>query len=180
MLYAFGFSRIGVLASDLYFVDPEPGPGQEGAERGVRLEVRLLERGELRGSRYSAQPIEVAEPVWRADLLETVDAPPGSLNRAHHHPRFRGWEPGQRNFDADLVADPVQWVGDQLADLDGLLERAGVDGDQATAADAKDLRDSVPEIMDVVRRLLRRVKDGELAVPPGGADDPENIRASWL
>jgi hypothetical protein len=180
MLYAFGFSRIGVLASDLYFVDPDPGPGQEGAERGVRLEVRLLERGELRGSIYSAQPIEVAEPVWRADLLETVDGPPGSLNRAHHHPRFRGWEPGQRNFDADLVADPVQWVGDQLADLDGLLERAGVPADQATAADAKDLRDSVPEIMDVVRRLLQRVKDGELAVPPGGADDPDNVRASWL
>ena len=180
MLYAFGFSRIGVLASDLYFVDPEPGPGQEGAERGVRLEVRLLERGELRGSIYSAQPIEVGEPVWRADLLESVDGPPGSLNRAHHHPRFRGWEPGHRNFDADLVADPVQWVGDQLADLDGLLERAGLAGDQATAADAKDLRDSVPEIMDVVRRLLQRVKDGELAVPPGSADDPDNVRASWL
>ena len=126
MLYAFGFGRIGVLASDLYFVDPEPGPGQEGAERGVRLEVRLLERGELRGSRYSAQPIEVSRPVWRADLLETVDGPPGSLNRAHHHPQFRDWEPGSRNFDPDMTADPVQWVGDQLADLDGLLERAGI------------------------------------------------------
>jgi len=181
MLYAFGFSRIGVLASDLYFVDPEPGPGQEGAEHGVRLEVRLLERGELRGSIYSAQPIEVSQPVWRADLLETVDGPPGSLNRAHHHPRFRGWEPGQRNFDADLVADPVQWVGDQLADLDGLLERAGIPGDEATAADAKAVRDSVPDIMDVVRRLLRKVKDGELGLPPGdGGEEPESVRASWL
>jgi hypothetical protein len=181
MLYAFGFSRIGVLASDLYFVDPDPGPGQEGAERGVRLEVRLLERGELRGSIYSAQPIEVSQPVWRADLLETVDGPPGSLNRAHHHPRFRGWEPGQRNFDADLVADPVQWVGDQLADLDGLLERAGVPADEATAADAKAVRDSVPEIMDVVRRLLQKVKDGELGLPPGDGDgEPESVRASWL
>jgi hypothetical protein len=181
MLYAFGFSRIGVLASDLYFVDPEPGPGQEGAERGVRLEVRLLERGELRGSIYSAQPIEVSQPVWRADLLETVNGPPGSLNRAHHHPRFRGWEPGQRNFDADLVADPVQWVGDQLADLDGLLERAGIPGDEVTAADAKAVRDSVPEIMDVVRRLLQKVKDGELGLPPGdGVEEPESVRASWL
>ena len=33
MLYAFGFDRIGVVASDLYFVDPTPGPGQEGAEQ---------------------------------------------------------------------------------------------------------------------------------------------------
>jgi hypothetical protein len=179
MLYAFGFSRIGVLASDLYFVDPQPGPGQEGAERGVRLEVRLLERGELRGSRYSAQPIEVGQPVWRADLLETVDGPPGSLNRAHHHPQFRGWEPGQRNFDPDMTADPVQWVGDQLADLDGLLERAGVPGGEATAADAKAVRGCLPEITGAVRRLLQGVKDGELGVPPGGGE-AESVRASWL
>ena len=39
MLYAFGFGRIGVLASDLYFVDPEPGPGQEGADDDRRREV---------------------------------------------------------------------------------------------------------------------------------------------
>ena len=42
MLYVFGFESIGVVVSDLYFVDPDPGPGQEGAERGVRLEVRML------------------------------------------------------------------------------------------------------------------------------------------
>ena len=45
MLYAFGFDRIGVVVGDLYFVNPDPAPGQEGPERGVRLEVRLLERG---------------------------------------------------------------------------------------------------------------------------------------
>ncbi len=43
MLYAFGFERFGVLVSDLYIIDPHPLPGQESAERGVRLEVRLLE-----------------------------------------------------------------------------------------------------------------------------------------
>ena len=117
MLYAFGFDRIGVLVSDMYIVIPNPRPGQEGAERGVRLEVRLLERGELPGSIYSARPIEAGRPVWRADLLEAADGPPGSLNRAHHHPAFRGWEPGSRVFDADLTARPVQWVGEQLADL---------------------------------------------------------------
>jgi hypothetical protein len=181
MLYAFGFGRIGVLASDLYFVDPEPGPGQEGAERGVRLEVRLLDRGELHGSRYSAQPIEVGQPVWRADLLETADGPPGSLNRAHHHPRFRDWEPGQRNFDTDLKADPVRWVGEQLADLDGLLERAGIPGDEVTAADAKALRESLPEVMDAVGRLLRKVHDGELGLPPDAGEEPaEEVRAGWL
>ncbi|MFN2579451.1 MAG: hypothetical protein ABR607_17420, partial [Pyrinomonadaceae bacterium] len=50
MLHAFGFDRLGVLVSDLYFIDPNPGPNQEGAEQGVRLELRILERGELRGS----------------------------------------------------------------------------------------------------------------------------------
>jgi hypothetical protein len=179
MLYAFGFGRVGVLASDLYFVNPAPQPGQEGAERGVRLEVRLLERGALRGSIYSAQPIEVGRPVWRADLLETVDGPPGSLNRAHHHPAFRGWEPGRRVFDAGLTASPVQWVGEQLADLDGLLEKAGIPADEATAADAKAIRDCLPEITDAVGRLLRKVRDGELAVPPGG-EPAEGARAGWL
>ena len=179
MLYAFGFGRIGVLASDLYFVDPEPGPGQEGAERGVRLEVRLLERGDLRGSRYSAQPIEVGEPVWRADLLETADGPPGSLNRAHHHPRFRGWEPGHRSFDAGLTASPVQWVGEQLANLEGLLERAGIPADEATALDAKALRDCLPEIMDAVGRLLQKIRDGEHAAPVGG-EPVTSARVGWL
>ena len=42
MLYAFGFERVGVVAGDLYFVDPSPGKGQEGPEHGVRLELRYL------------------------------------------------------------------------------------------------------------------------------------------
>ncbi|MDQ2816272.1 MAG: hypothetical protein M3Z75_31630 [Actinomycetota bacterium] len=93
MLYAFGFERVGVLVSDLYLVDPAPGKGQEGAEHGVRLELRVLEPGALKGSIYSAQPIEVGQPIWRADLLESVAGRPGSSDRTHHHPVFSGWEP---------------------------------------------------------------------------------------
>jgi hypothetical protein len=44
---------------DLYFIDPNPLLDQDGAERGVRLEVRLLEPSELKGSIYSARPIVV-------------------------------------------------------------------------------------------------------------------------
>jgi hypothetical protein len=179
MLYAFGFGRVGVLASDMYILLPEPEPGQEGAERGVRLEVRLLERGDLRGSRFSAQPIEVGQPVWRADLLEAVDGPPGSLNRAHHHPAFRGWEPGRRVFDPGLTASPVQWVGEQLADLEGLLDRAGVPAGEWVAADAKALRECLPEIMDAVGRLLRKVRDGDSAAPPPG-EQAGSARVGWL
>jgi hypothetical protein len=183
VLYAFGFERVGVFASDLYFVDPAPGPGQEGAERGVRVEVRMLERGELQGSIYSAQPIEAGRPVWRADLLETVDGPPGSLNRAHHHPAFRGWEPGSRVFDKELAASPVRWVGRQLADLEGLLERAGVPAGEWAADDAAALRGCVPEITDAVGRLLDRVIAGELAGAPAaaaGGTQPAAARVSWL
>jgi hypothetical protein len=179
MLYAFGFERVGVVASDMHIVIPAPLPGQEGAERGVRLEVRLLERGELQGSMYSARPIEVARPVWRADLLEAADGPPGSLNRAHHHPAFRGWEPGKRVFDAGLTANPLQWVAGQLADLEGLLERAGLPADDVTAADARSLRGCLPEIMDTVERLLRKAQDGAVAVPPGG-EPGAGARVGWL
>lgn len=179
MLYAFGFERVGILVSDMYIVIPTPRPGEEGAERGVRLEVRLLERGELRGSIYSARPIEVGLPVWRADLLEAVDGPPGSLNRAHHHPAFRGWEPGRRVFNAGLAASPVPWVAGQLSDLEGMLERAGVARDEVTAADAESLRRCVPEITRVVDRLLEQVRGGELAAAPDG-ETVASARVGWL
>jgi len=179
MLYAFGFERFGVLVSDMYVVIPDPLPGQEGAERGVRLEVRLLERGELKGSIYSSRPIEVGQPVWRADLLESASGPPGSLDRAHHHPNFRGWNPGRRAFDPELTADPVRFVGQRLADLEGLLERAGIAPDEVTAADAESLRACLPEIMDTVGRLLDRVQRGELAEVPGG-EPAASARVGWL
>lgn len=179
MLYVFGFERFGVVVSDLYFVDPNPRPGQEGAEHGVRLEVRLLDHGELKGSIYSARPIEVGQPVWRADLLESVDGPPGSLNRAHHHPVFSGWDPSSRVFDEKLSADPVAWVGEQLSDLEGIAERAGISPDAQLAADAASLRGRAGEIMTAVGGLLDAIKAGELAAAPAG-ERPASARVSWL
>src|SRR5450755_4785872 len=195
MLCAFGFERVSVLVSDLYFIDPEPLKGQESAERGVRLEVRMLDRGELKGSIYSAQPIGIGRPAWRADLLESVDSPPGSLDRAHHHPSFAGWEPGHRVFDAELTADPVRWVGAQLADLEGLLRRSGIAGGESPAGDgssaadgpltrdAESVRGCLPEIMAAVERLLGQVKAGELATAPGagpGSAPLISARVGWL
>jgi hypothetical protein len=177
MLYAFGFERIGVVASDLYFVDPDPGPNQEGPEQGVRVELRHFERGELQGSIYSAQPIAVERAIWRADLLESVDNP-GSLDRAHHHPRFRGWEPGGRKFVKEMTANPVAWVGKYLSDVEGLLETGGVSLDEIGETDADELRAAVPDVMDAVRRLLDRVRAGELARAPRGEVD--SARLSWL
>ena len=183
MLYAWGFDRVGVVASDLYFVDPDPAPGQEGAEHGVRLEVRVLERPPLTGSVYAAQPIVIDRPVWRADLLETVEGEPGSHDRTHHHPWFRGWEPGQRKYEEGLTADPLLWLQEQLGDLPGLLESAELPPDSAGPSDAAQLAAAAPQIVEVVRDLLARVRAGELGRAPEaepGAPAPAGARVSWL
>jgi hypothetical protein len=198
VLYAFGFERVGIVVGDLYFVDPTPRKGQEGPEHGVRLELRVLERGALNGSIYSAQPIEVGAPIWRVDLLESVEGRPGSFDRTHHHPVFSGWNPNTRVFVRELSADPLGWLAAKLADLDDLVTTAGFPADVAGPGDAQDLRDAAPEIVDVTRRLLDRVRSGELGNPPrdaapagatgatgaatvgDSAGAPPLIRAGWL
>jgi hypothetical protein len=179
MLQVFGFDRIGVVLGDIYFVDPAPAKGQEGAEHGVRLEVRMLEPGELTGSIYASRPIQIAEPVWRADLLESADGTPGSLNRAHHHPYMRDWEPRKRVFDRALSSDPVGWVGTMLSDLEGLLDQAGIEVDETLAADADKLRGVVPDVQRAVSSMLDQVKAGQLGTAPA-AGDLTSVRASWL
>ena len=194
VLYAFGFERVGVVVGDLYFVDPNPGEGQEGPEHGVRLELRALGRGELKGTIYSAQPIEVGAPIWRADLLESVAGHPGSFDRTHHHPRFTGWNPNRRIFVRELSADPLGWLGAQLADLDAILATSGFPADTAGPGDAESLRRTAPEIVDAARRLLDKVRSGELGTPPrdaspvtdggradgGRAGSGPLVRAGWL
>ncbi len=179
MLYLFGFEKVGVAVGDLYFVDPDPAESQEGAERGVRLEVRMIERGTPPGSVYSALPIAVERPIWRADLLERVDGEPGSHDRTHHHPTFRGWEPGRRRFDELVGQEPVAWVGEQLTDLDALVERSEIDASEIDPDDARQLRAAVPEILTVVRGLLERVRAGELGTAPDGSAEL-GARNGWL
>jgi hypothetical protein len=188
MLYVFGFERVGVVAGDLYFVDPVPLKGQESPEHGVRLELRLLERGELRGSIYSAQPIEVGRPVWRADFLESVDGEPGSYDRTHHHPVFSAWDPSRRVFARELSADPMGWLGGKLADLDALLAEAGFPAATAGPDDAAELRAAAPEIVAATQRMLHRVRAGELGNPPRAVDPAGSngdggqllVRSGWL
>jgi hypothetical protein len=195
VLYAWGFQRIGVVAGDLYFLDPNPAPGQEGAERGVRLEVRILERPPLTGSVYAAQPIVIDRPVWRVDLFESVAGPPGSHDRTHHHPHFEGWEPGLRQFDPHLTEDPIGWLAAQLAHLPDLLAGANLDASVVGPDDARQLAQAAEEITDRVADLLRRVRAGELAQPPEAESEaaregsgkatpvggePVGLRAGWL
>ena len=179
MLQAFVFERVGIVVGDLYFLDPNPHPGQEGAEHGVRLELRAFDRGDLKGTIYSAMPIEVGRPIWRVDLLEAVDGKPGSFNRTHHHPKFNGWDPTARQFRRELSSDPLGWLAVQLADLPAVLERAGVPPEVADPSDAASLRAIAPAIVGVTSMMLDKVRAGELGLPP--ADDAvDSIRNGWL
>ncbi|MFC5828259.1 hypothetical protein [Nonomuraea insulae] len=179
MLYLFGFEQLGVAVSDIYFVDPEPEPGQEGAERGVRLELRRLESGELKGSIYSARPITVDQPIWRVDLLESVSSAPGSFDRTHHHPGVNGWEPGRRVFDERLSKEPLKWLQERLADPEAVLAQAGVGLDEVSPGDVTGLRERAPEIVEAVARLLDTVRTEALSAP-AGSESATSVRASWL
>ena len=179
MLQAFVLERVGVVVGDLYFLDPNPHPGQEGAEHGVRLELRVFDRGDLKGTIYSAVPIGVGKPIWRVDLLESVDGKPGSFNRTHHPPKFNGWDPTNREFLRELSSDPLGWLAAQLADLPAVLDRAGVPPEVADPSDAASLRDIAPAIVGVTSMMLDKVRAGELGLPP--ADDAvDSIRNGWL
>ena len=179
MLQAFVFEKVGVVVGDIYFLDPDPHPGQEGPEHGVRLELRVFDRGELKSSIYSAVPIAAGKPIWRVDLLEAVDGKPGSFNRTHHHPRFtENWDPTARVFLRELSQDPLGWLAGQLADLPGILDRAQVPQDIAGPADAGSLKDMATAIAGVAGMMLDKVRAGELGRAPD--DDADSIRNGWL
>jgi hypothetical protein len=177
VLWSIAFDHLGVVVSDIYFVDPDPGDGQEGAERGVRLELRRFDRDPLKGSIYSAVPVRVDRPLWRVDLLESVSSPPGSLDRAHHHPRFRGWEPGRRVFVDELSADPVAWLRARLAEPSAVLAEAGEDPSDHTA-DMAALQAAAPLVTGTVEHLLAEVAAGRAGTAPEVVGDA--VRASWL
>jgi hypothetical protein len=71
-----------------------------------------------------------------------------------------------------------------------LLAAAGFPPQTAGPDDAEHLRGAAPEIVDAARRLLDKVRAGELGNPPRDArpaslasaasDEPPSIRAGWL
>lgn len=179
MLIVFGLNRLAVAIADLYFQHPSPPDGQEGPEHGVRLELRRIEAGQLRGSIYSARPISINEPVWRADLLESVAGKQGSFDRTHHHPHFSGWDESHREFEEQMSADPIGWLRATLSDLPSLLTRAGVDPSLASPDDVTGLAFALPQIVGSVEYLLARVRTSELGRAPKVAATGI-VRSSWL
>jgi hypothetical protein len=149
----FAFERVAVVVLPWH----EP---MEPPERGTRVEVRLLADEPPRGSRFASQRIVADQPVFRADLFDQTNAPPGNLNSAHFHPYFDGIEPCDRVWDEKIKADPTGWLAGELGDLSHLLERAGVDLADASwvGDDAAALRDAVPAIVAAVEQTWETVR----------------------
>jgi hypothetical protein len=179
VLSIFAFDRFCVVLGDIYFKDPNPAPGQESAERGVRLEVRFIATQPLDRSIYAARPILVGEPIWRLDLLESVDGKPGSFDRTHHHPLMHDWEPGKRKFERELSSDPLGYLAGQLRDLPAMLVRAEMSADAASDDDIRQMRESADEIVAATDAMLARVRKGELA-HAAEPDESGLARTGWL
>lgn len=179
MLTVFGFERVSAVIGDIYFVDPNPMPGQDSAEHGVRLEIRYLEEQPSQGSVYAARPILVGAPLWRLDLLESVDGKPGSFDRTHHHPDMRGWEPWHRKFDRELSQDPWGYLAGQLRDLPAIVIRAEAPADSITDDDVTQMRAAADLIVDATRSMLEKVRAGELGKPTE-PDETGLARTGWL
>jgi hypothetical protein len=71
-------------------------------------------------------------------------------------------------------------LGHQLSDLDSLIKQAEMDPDLVDPDDARQLRESVPEILSSVRRLLDGVHAGQLATAPDSDTATSNARTGWL
>lgn len=153
MRQTFVFEGVAVLVGPWH--EPMSPP-----ERGTRVEVRLLEHEPKRGSASAAERVVIDQPVFRADLFDQTDAPPGNLRAAHFHPAFHGIEPCSRTWDEAIQEDPTRWLAARLGDLAGMLERSGVDVDGATwiDGDAAALRAAVPSVVAAVEATWAEVR----------------------
>ena len=153
MRQVFVFEKVAVIVGPWH----EPA---EPPERGARVEVRLLADEPARGSQFAAERVVIDTPVFRADLFDQVNAPPGNLRSAHFHPHFDGIEPCDRFWKAEIKSDPAGWLAAELGDLPGLLERGGVNGADAAsiARDAAALRAAIPAVTAAVETAWQTVR----------------------
>jgi hypothetical protein len=182
MFHMYGFDKVAVVFGDLYFHDRGPVAEalEQGAERGVRLELRLLESTTPGESVYSSRRLIADRPVWRVDLLETLTGEPGSLDRTHHHTKNTGWDFGGRQFDPGLRSAPIDWLKEKLSDLDAILVMCGFSPEVAGPEDGKNLRDSVPQIVECIETLFSQIRAGHAALAPEFDSSRVLTRTGWL
>ncbi|MEU5878861.1 hypothetical protein [Spirillospora sp. NPDC047279] len=139
MQQAFVYDQVAVLVRHWFEIDLD----DSHLEHGARLEVRWLVPQERRGTESAAQKIVVDEPLWRADLFDRLDGPPGNFAAAHFHPYFKGVEPSERDY---LREDPWEWLRGQLADV------GAASGVPLDAGDVAGVRADAEEIVAAARR----------------------------
>jgi len=153
MRQVFVFEKVAVIVAPWH--EPADPP-----ERGARVEVRLLADEPKRGSQFAAERVVVDRPLFRADLFDQDDAPPGNLRSAHFHPHFDGIEPCDRHWEARIKSDPTGWLADELGDLPALLARGGANGEDPTLIerDAVALRAAIPAVTAAVEDVWETVR----------------------
>ena len=151
MRQVFVFEKVAVVVGPWW--EPMDPP-----ERGARVEVRLVTGEPHRGNRFAAQRIVVDQPVFRADLFDQIDAPPGNLHSAHFHEGFDGVEPRVRQWPPAIKQDPIAWLRAELSDLENVLVRAGHNASLAT--DAAALRDALDAIVAAVEASFAVARAG--------------------
>jgi hypothetical protein len=116
------FDTLAVTVEPTDFLDPAFASELDIRERGVRVEIRPVHSRHT-GSIYASDEITLQPGLCRIDLLESA---PGAADRMHWHATMTDGEPGDRVFDAAIRADPLDWLTQRLADVQGLLAEAGV------------------------------------------------------
>jgi hypothetical protein len=163
---------LAVTTAEIDFLDPALAGVPLARERGVRLEVRLVD-ADRSGSVYVSPAVRLTPAVCRIDLLESAS---GAQDRMHWHPLMSAGEPGDRVLDPAIGEDPLGWLADRLRDLVGLLHRAGVGRPERFTADAAELAACTEEIVERVELGLQRTRRpwpevthderGQATVPP--------------
>jgi len=153
MHQVFLFDKVAVVVGPWW--EPADPP-----ERGARVELRFRAPEPHRGSESAAQRVVIDQPLFRADLFDQCDEPPGNLRAAHFHEGFDGVEPRDRQWPPELKDDPARWLVAQLSDLRGVLIRSGIEVDDTAwiDADAAGLRDACPAIVAAVEQTWRTVR----------------------
>ncbi len=152
MQIVFVADSVAVVVRHWYEIGPDDN------EHGARIEIRRVSRPTHVGSESAAQPLTLDFPLWRADIFDALDQPPGNLARAHFHPAFHGVEPVARHWDQELAHDWRSWLARQLADLPAVLASApltihpGRDGAKIAAR--------IPMILDAAATMLGEGCDG--------------------
>ncbi|NUR10164.1 MAG: hypothetical protein HOQ45_24580 [Nocardioidaceae bacterium] len=142
------FDRLAVTVARVDFLDPARVDDPTARERGVRVELHLIET-RYDGSIYVSASRSMRPAFCRIDLLESA---PYAADRMHWHPVMTSGEPGDRTMVPEMVADPLAWLTSCLHDVDAVLTGNGIDG--------SDLHDDVTAVRGCAAEIVACAEQG--------------------